>query len=118
MQQIRYLIHTRATCARIILLHSVCVFLHSAAPRAKPQTRAIYGRILHFYVSNILYVVVTGLIGVHSDMHQQACYDYISSTLSPLAYPTDTTILLMTSYLPIKTLVSMQQSTSAHASPT
>ena len=31
---------------------------------------------------------------------------------SPLAYPTDSTILLLTSYLPIKTLVSRQQSTS------
>ena len=30
---------------------------------------------------------------------------------SPLAYPTDSTILLLTSYLPIKTLVSRQQST-------
>ena len=36
MQQIRYLIHTRATYITL-----VCVFLHSAAPRAKPQTRAI-----------------------------------------------------------------------------
>ena len=31
------------------------------------------------------------------------------------SYPTDSTILLLTSYLPIKTLVSRQQSTSAHA---
>ena len=31
---------------------------------------------------------------------------------SPLAYPTDSTILLLTSYLPIKTLVSRQQSTN------
>ena len=30
---------------------------------------------------------------------------------SPLAYPTDSAILLLTSYLPIKTLVSRQQST-------
>ena len=29
----------------------VCAFLHSAEPRAKPQTRAMYGRILHSYVS-------------------------------------------------------------------
>ena len=35
---------------------------------------------------------------------------------SPLAYPTDSTILLVTSYLPIKTLVSRQQSTSSFAS--
>ena len=44
--------HVPVYCTRL------CVFLHSAAPRAKPQTRAIYaiGRILHFYVSNILYV--------------------------------------------------------------
>ena len=62
-------------------------------------------------------VVVTGLIGVHS-MHgrvhpSQACYNYLVLCCrpSPLAYPTDSTTLLLTSYLPLKTLVSRQQST-------
>ena len=44
---------TRALCAHI--LHSFVV-LHSASPRAKPLTRAIYGRTMHSYVSNILYL--------------------------------------------------------------
>ena len=42
----------------------------------------------------------------------QACYNYLVLCCrpSPLAYPTDSTILLLTSYLPIK-LVARQQST-------
>ena len=39
------------------ILHEFVV-LHSALPRAKPQTRAIYGHIMHSYVSNILYLFV------------------------------------------------------------
>ena len=59
------------------------------------------------YVNSVGYhvVVVTGLIGVHG-VHP--CYNYfvLCCRPSPLAYPTYTTTLLMTSYLPIKTLVA------------
>ena len=50
VQQVRYWI------PHSCILH-LFVVLHSASPRAKPQTRAIYGRIMHSYVSNILYLL-------------------------------------------------------------
>ena len=57
-------------------------------------------------------VFVTGLSGVH-EMHGRvhpnlARYNYLVLCCrpSPLAYPTDSTTLLVTSYLPIKTLVA------------
>ena len=43
------------------ILHS-CVVLHSALPLAKPETRAIYVRIMHSYVSNILYFLLFSLL--------------------------------------------------------
>ena len=45
---------------------------------------------------------------------QLSCTLLPSSRSSPLAYPTDSTILLVTSYLPIKTMVSRQQSTMCY----
>ena len=50
VQQVRYWISY--SCIMPHILHSFVV-LHSASPRAKPQTRAKYGCIMHCYVSNI-----------------------------------------------------------------
>ena len=55
-------------------------------------------------------VVVTGLIGMHKCL-------VLCCRPSPLAYPTDSTTLLVTSYLPIKTILNAFvyiASTSAH----
>ena len=51
---------------------------------------------------------------MHGRVHPKLSLLQLSCTLlpsSPLAYPTDSTILLLTSYLPINTMVSRQQST-------
>ena len=68
---------------------------------------------LYMYIVQDVYyvVVVTGLIGVH-EMIECTPIKPVTTNLvlycrpSPLAYPTDTTILLVTSYLPMKTLVA------------
>ena len=54
----------------------------------------------------VLVVVVTGLIGVHK-------YLVLCCRPSPLAYPTDSTTLLVTSYLPMKTILNTNYITAS-----